>query len=199
VQVLVAAVGIPKRVTDWFACSEIVADLNPRYVVVMGGGGIPSGSGLIRTYYAARAGAGNRRTRFIVALPADTDPEAASVGRMKDELMLRGVPPQAILLESEGVNTHEQAENIRRMLGKAAADQSVLVVTSPSHARRAVLCFRRAGFAAVSALPAYGVGAEADLGAAVHLRYGFWGNLELESRLAREAVALLYYRVRGWI
>jgi uncharacterized SAM-binding protein YcdF (DUF218 family) len=183
----------------WLAAPEYAVERTPAWVVVLGGGGIPSESGLIRTYYAAQIGTNLPHATFIVSLPADDDPERSSVGKMRDELVLRGIPAAAVRMEHRGRNTHEQARYIREMLPESARDEPVLLVTSPSHFRRSVLCFRREGFREIGSLAARGVGVEADLGGGVPFRYVFWSRLAAQVDAVRELCALCYYRLRGWI
>lgn len=170
-----------------------------RHIVVLGGGGIPSESGLLRTYCAAAVGTNYPTARFIVSLPSEQDCETSSVGRMRDELVLRGIPAGRIRLESQALSTHEQAANIGAMLGPDQLGEPVLLVTSGLHTKRAVLSFRRAGFTRVYGLTSWEVGAEADAGPNLLVRYAVWANLEAEVQIAREACALLYYKLRGWI
>ena len=199
-QVIGGFVGVPPRLLEWFfTADETPLVGTPRYVVVLGGGGIPSESGLMRTYYAAHYGAGKTGIAFIVSLPADRDPATSSVGRMRDELVLRGVPADAVQMEYRALNTHAQAVNVRQMLGDAALKEPILIVTSPTHARRALLCFRKQGFTRATCLPAHNVSFEADPGRFVKARYSFWSNLELQIELTRESCAMAFYRLRGWI
>lgn len=198
VQIAVGFLGLPRTLTLWLTGGEPPRDVTPRYVVVLGGGGIPSESGLIRTYCAAAYGAGRSGVTFIVALPSDGDPATNSVGRMRDELILRGIPAGSVLMEYRGRSTQEQAVNIRRMIGSDAGKR-VVIVTSPYHVRRSVLCFRKQGFNRVSGLPADSVGAEADLGGGVTLRYAFWNNLISTIEAARELCAMAQYKLRGWL
>ena len=171
----------------------------PGYIIVLGGGGIPSNTGLMRTYYGAEHSLAFPDATVIVALPADEDPETSAAGRMKNELVMRGVPAASILMETEGRNTHEQAEKIRAILGPSAIDDPVHIVTEPTHLRRSVLCFRKAGFSHVSGIGTYNTGAEADIGAGTFLRYTFWSNLQLQIRVLREMIATGIYKLRGWI
>jgi len=197
--VCVGLTGLPRSFTRWLAGGEPSRDAHPSFVIVLGGGGIPSESGLLRTYCAAAAyGADRTGVTFIVALPSDGDPATNSVGRMRDELVLRGIPAASIRMEYRGRNTREQALNVRRMLGPRA-DDPVVLVTSPYHVRRSVLCFRKHGFRRVTGLPASSVGAEADLGGWETLRYTFWNNLISEIEAVRELAALAQYRLKGWI
>jgi uncharacterized SAM-binding protein YcdF (DUF218 family) len=199
IAVVIAFVGIPSTVVRWMTFSDHTLEGEPSVIVVLGGGGVPSESGLIRTYYGAEASHAYPEAEVIVSLPTDLDPETSSVGRMRDELVMRGVPSSVIKLEHKARNTHEQAEAIRDMLGLDQLQDPVLLVTSPSHMRRSVLSFQRAGFHNVAGLLATNVGHEADPGAGTSFRYGFWNTLSMEIHYLRECVALLYYRARGWI
>jgi uncharacterized SAM-binding protein YcdF (DUF218 family) len=198
-QALVAMTGPPQCIVDWLEMPEILPRETPRNLVVLGGGGIPSGSTLLRTYYAAQYGKNLTGTTFIVSLPADGDPETSSVGRMRDELVLRGIPSSAIRMEYRGLNTHQQAVNVQHLLGAEALHQPILIVTSGYHMRRAVDCFRKLGFTRVAGLLASDIGAEAEIGHWGWLRYGVWGHLEREIRILRELAALATYRLEGWI
>jgi uncharacterized SAM-binding protein YcdF (DUF218 family) len=198
-QLLVTVAGPPRCIVDWLEMPEIAPREIPRSIVVLGGGGIPSGSSLLRAYYAAQYGKNLTGTTFVVALPADGDPETSSVGRMRDELVLRGIPAAAIRMEYHGLNTREQAVNVQRLLGPEALDQPILIVTSGYHMRRAVACFRRLGYTRIAGLLASDIGAEAEIGPWGWLRYGVWSHLEQEVRILRELTALAIYRLEGWI
>ena len=92
----------------------------------------------------------------------------------------------------------------------------ILLVTSPEHMRRSVLCFHKVGFEKVGALPAFENAVEADLsfnddelggnkvlmpdvGQSINMRYQLWNHLKYEILIVRETVALIYYKMRGWI
>jgi uncharacterized SAM-binding protein YcdF (DUF218 family) len=198
-QLLLAVTGLPSGLVAWICGRRLEAVPTASFVVVLGGGGIPSESGLMRTYHAAVLDQVCSNTVFIVSLPARDDPETSHVGRMRDELVMRGIEPRAIRMEHRAVNTHAQARAVRAMLRPEDLHSPLVLVTSPTHVRRAVLCFRQAGFTRVSAAAADGTGVDADLGRGLGARYGFWNNLEFQIRVVRELVALLYYRLRGWI
>jgi uncharacterized SAM-binding protein YcdF (DUF218 family) len=202
VQLAVAFLGLPGPLVRWFHCAPprgAPAPPPPDYVIVLGGGGIPSASGLTRTYHAIALHRKYPSARFVVSLPSDGDPATNSVGRMRDELVLHGVPADAVQLEWRALNTHEQAVNVAALLGPAARTAEVRVVTNPWHLRRALGCFRRQGFAGARAEGAASIGAEADPGAGTLLRYGVWANAIDGIECLREACALLVYRLRGWI
>lgn len=198
-QVVFAVTGPPFWLTNWLNAKAPVPTVTPRYIVVLGGGGIPSGSSLIRSYYAAEFGRALTGTTFVVALPTDGNPEHSSVGRMRDELVLRGIPAAKILMESRGLNTREQARNVGTLLGPAALTQPVLVVSSEYHLRRALLYFRKVGFTQLAGLNAAGTGTEADPGGWAGLRYGVWNNLVVEIKMLRELAGLAAGRLMGWL
>jgi uncharacterized SAM-binding protein YcdF (DUF218 family) len=196
--IALAGTRLPMRAYRWLSCDPASPGQRaPGVIVVLGGGGIPSESGLIRCYQAASTALAHPAAEVIVSLPADGDPETASVGRMRDELVLRGVPAGRIRLEHRARSTHEQAEAVARMLQGRPAER-VLLVTSEYHLRRSLLAFRKAGLE-VAGEPAGAVAAEADMGGFTGLRYRFWHNLANSITLARELTALLAYRLRGWV
>lgn len=196
-QLLLALTGTPQALRDWLNGTACYPHETPRYVIVLSGGGIPSESSLIRAYYAAQFGQGLTGTTFVVAMPADRDPEHSSVGRFRDELVLRGIPADRILMETHGRNTYQQAGNIRQLLGTAATREPVLVVTSGFHVRRAMLCFRKQGFERVTGLDAASISAEAYPGWFAYLRYRFWGNLTSQITITRELLAIFGYKLAG--
>lgn len=199
-QVGLAITGLPRPVRDWFfAAAETPGDSRVHTIVVFGGGGMPSETSLIRAYWAAQCATQRPDATVVVALPTDGDPETSSVGRLRDELVLRGVLRTAIRMECRGRNTYEQAKGIRQLLGETALQEPVLVVTSPYHMRRCILCLRKQGFARVAARPAQDFSAEADPGLWEPARYAFWARLQLHILLVRELCALAVYKLRGWI
>jgi uncharacterized SAM-binding protein YcdF (DUF218 family) len=206
----------PWRMYAWLSRAHEPLTEAPAWIVVLGGGGIPSESGLMRTWYAAQAGHEFPAARLVVALPDETFAVLSNVEKMRRELELRGIAPVRILAEKEGRNTREQAMKIRTLLGAKALVQPVLLVTSGPHMRRAVLTFQKAGFERVGGQVAEDTSVERDLsiedgelegrtlpvkmpGGGSFARYQFWNNLQYELWAAREAVALTYYWLRGWI
>ena len=198
-QITLATPLLDGVVKSWLQLPAAGVMDDPRYIIVLGGGGIPSDTGLMRTYYGALHSIAFPDATVIVALPADEDPEASGVGRMKDELVRRGVPESSILMETAGRNTHEQAEKVRAMLGPDVIHETVHVVTEPTHLRRSVLCFRKAGFSSVFGISTHNTGAEADMGPGTFLRYILWSNLQLQIRVLREIIATGIYKLRGWV
>jgi uncharacterized SAM-binding protein YcdF (DUF218 family) len=218
VLIALAFTGMPWRAYRWLATDSFHLDGEPDYVVVLGGGGVPSKSGLVRAYRGAEMALRHRKAPVIVALPEDSPSMSTAARKMKEELVLRGVAAQRILLETRGRNTREQAINVARMIEADPRDAWVLIVTSPAHLKRALLAFRKAGFAYVEGLAATeesieasmalsipssatgsGQGSGQGIGGNIVLRYSFWNNLSCEVDVARELAAIGYYRLRGWI
>lgn len=104
----------------WYGLGTAKAGIrgNPDYIVVLGGSGIPSSSGLMRTWYAAEASSEYPDAQLIVAMPGDTSDSASSICRMVHELKIRGVTPERILLEDSGTNTRAQAMLIKELISK---------------------------------------------------------------------------------
>jgi uncharacterized SAM-binding protein YcdF (DUF218 family) len=196
----------------------------PDFIVVMGGGGMPSESGLMRTWYAARVAANFPDAKIIIALPGNPSDSLSALNLMKAELVVRGISPERILLEDSGTNTRAQALNIwsSRVTRHASPDSSfvirhssLLLVTSPEHLYRAVLAFQKVGFLKVDGMPAFEQAIESDItfnsrklggrryipdvGNNITLRYQFWTQLNYEILVLREWAALGYYKLKGWI
>lgn len=205
----------PWRIIRWLAEDGSVLAATPNYIVVFGGGGIPSESGLTRAFAAARAAHEHPDATVILALPYDTELGRSAAGKMRDELVLRGVEAARIRIEPKGRNTREQALNLARQMQLNPEQDSLLVVTSPEHMRRALLALRRVGFRHVAGRAAHSESIEMNVlydpdelggstvrlpgGESLMVRYQFWNNLGYLSSAAREVCALFYYRVRGWI
>jgi uncharacterized SAM-binding protein YcdF (DUF218 family) len=151
----------------------------PDFIVVMGGGGMPSESGLMRCWYASEVANHFTRARIIIALPGDVTDSLSSVNQMKREMVLRGIAGDRIFLEDSGTNTRAEALNVFKIisniqksrvtrhaspdLSRVTRHVSLLIVTSPEHLCRAVLTFKKAGFMKVDGVPAFEKTIEADL------------------------------------
>jgi uncharacterized SAM-binding protein YcdF (DUF218 family) len=114
---------------------------------------------------------------------------------MRDALVALGVPSQRILLESDSSNTHDQALNVPPMLIAAGSERFILV-TSPTHMRRAYFSFLEQGVEPIPAISAprsetssfSSTSVVPDLGA-----------LAVSQSALREWMGLIYYTLRGWI
>lgn len=118
-------------------------------------------------------------------------PEAAA---LRDLLVKLGVKPQRVILDSDSQNTRAHALNLVKLLRKRGIPNFVLV-TSPTHIRRAMSAFHAAGsdpIASPSALPFDGT----------HGWEAFWPSpqaLLLTEEAMHDYFGLAYYRFRGWL
>jgi len=185
----------------------------PSAIVLMGGGGFPGESNLIRAYFARIASAKFPKAKVIIALPGDTLDSTSSLIRFRNYLAENGIDPSRIILEGSGKNTRGQCLNIRQII---PGNDRILVISSPEHLKRSVRCFRKAGFTMVDGLPAFENAIETNLrfsesklggrrlpvpgiGENLQVRYQFWTHLKYEVIIAREYFALSYYKLKGWI
>ena len=211
--VLLALTTAPFWGYHWLGTSKTEINQEPQFIVLLGGGGMPSQSALMRSWYVEKAAISFPDATVIIAMPGNLEDSLSTPQLMKDELELRGISSENIRFENEGTNTRAQALNCQRLV---KMQTPILLVTSPEHMRRAVLCFRKAGFERVNALPAFENAVEADLsfdddklggnktfvpnvGESINMRYQLWNHLKYEILIAREMVALTYYKIRGWI
>jgi uncharacterized SAM-binding protein YcdF (DUF218 family) len=123
------------------------------------------------------------------------DPGAAAESEALRDMALRvGIPADRIVLESVSHNTRDEAVEIKRMLGARARAPFVLV-TQPTHIRRAMAAFRSVGLEPVpSPAPEKSAG---------DWEHGRWlpdnVALELSDNVFYEWFALGYYWQQGWL
>ncbi len=187
---------------------------HPEAIVVLGGSGMPSSEGLMRTYYAAEIALKYQDIPIIIALPGDTLDSTSSVRLMAKELMVRGVDSTKIVFENEGTNTRWEAMNVKSRFFPNSSPR-LLIVSSPSHMYRSVKTFRKVGFNQVGGFASFSRANETDLefdaqalggaegmpdvGGSVSIRYAIWTRLHIQLTLMREYMAIAYYWMMGWI
>lgn len=190
------------------------AAATPDVIVMMGGGGIPSESGLMRSWKTAEAAMMYPDARIIVAIPREPGEEPP--GPIERELLMRGVATDRLLREPKGRNTREQAIEVVAMLQSTRGTlPRIGLVTSPEHMMRTWLSFKKAGARDLVAIPSWPEAIKADLrydaaelggpsigsviGGSNLIKYKYFDNLGLLNRCVREWFALAYYRIMGWI
>ena len=200
----------------WLGTSVSKVTEKPDYIVLLGGGGMPSESNLMRAYFVCQAAGESPESRIIISIPGDTTDQKSTARLVAAELIRKGIEPQRIFYEEIGTNTRSQALQLQYFHSENLTNKAVMLVSSPEHMRRAVLTFRKAGFTRISALPAFENAIEAslifkdeelggnklpvpDIGSNITVRYQFWNHLKYELLIARELAALGYYKLRGWI
>lgn len=211
--VLLALTSQPFWGYHWLGTSKSEFKCTPNSIILLGGGGMPSQSALMRSWYVEQAARSFAKANIIIAMPGDLEDSLSTPQLMKKELQIRGIDANRIRFENKGTNTRAQALNCQGLIKMQSA---ILLVTSPEHMRRSVLCFQKAGFEKVNALPAFENDVEADLtfddnklggkkmflpdiGKNTNMRYQLWNHLKYEILIAREMGALTYYKLRGWI
>ncbi|MCF8360426.1 MAG: YdcF family protein [Prolixibacteraceae bacterium] len=184
-------------------------------LLLMGGGGYPSESILMRLHYTVKLAKEFPGSSVVIAIPGDTLNSSSTTCKVKQALIERGVDSVNIILEPVGLNTRHQALMAWDLYRQGKFEQPLVLITSPEHLYRAVLTFRKAGFDDVTGQPASEAMLETDLrfddnllggntgvvdvGGSVPLRYRFWNYLEYEVIVAREYLAIAYYKLKGWI
>ena len=162
-------------------------------LVVVLGGGVDQGRYLtlvsshrmvrgIQLYFEGRA----KKILFSGGIAGRATVSEASV--MNQEARRLRVPPEDVLLEKKSKNTHDQAIEVKK-IAEPLQINSVLLVTSFSHMKRALMAFEQLGF---RVYPAF---------ADPHERYTDdpLGRLSLFPKLVHEYGGIVYYKVRGWI
>jgi uncharacterized SAM-binding protein YcdF (DUF218 family) len=114
---------------------------------------------------------------------------------MRDTLVDLGVPEDRILLESGSANTHDQALNLRELFEESGINRFILV-TSPTHMRRAYLTFLHAGY---DPIPASALEHSQSRDTFGNLIVPSINALNSSRNVMRELFGLLYYVLRGWI
>jgi len=200
----------------WLGTSQSKITEKPDYIVLLGGGGMPSESNLMRAFFVFKAAQEFPESRIVIATPGDTADSKSTARLVAAELISKGINPQRILYEQIGTNTRMEALCLQKFDNGQIMQKPILLVTSPEHMRRSVLVFRKVRFMRISALPAFENALEADLafkddelggnkkfipniGGHTSVRYQFWNHLKYEILIAREMTALGYYWLRGWI
>jgi uncharacterized SAM-binding protein YcdF (DUF218 family) len=114
---------------------------------------------------------------------------------MATHLIEMGVPVEHILIESGSSNTRDQALNIPPILMSHDVKRYVLV-TSPTHMRRADLSFRAESSQYLTSIAPLRTDTKSELGWSPFPRAE---ALDTSQKVFRELVGLLYYFMRGWI
>lgn len=197
----------------WLGTSK-AKRVEPDKIVLLGGGGMPSESNLMRLWYAIEEAHKYPDAQLILAIPGDTTDAGSAICEMAEYASERGIDWGRIRYEPNGGNTRVQALNIYNEY--YSAQDTFLLVTSPEHLRRSVLTFQKAGFDKLGGVPAFPVALEGNLmvsakqtgktatgvpeiGNNLQVRYQFWNHLIYEIVLLREYCALMYYKINGWI
>jgi uncharacterized SAM-binding protein YcdF (DUF218 family) len=191
--VLVSAVAFTPLPNLVGGLMRIPARLEPAgAIVVLAGGGLRSDGGLSNeSLRRALAGIVLYRSGLapFLVFSGEASDEGPGEADVRADLARRlGISAEAILTDADARTTREEAIRIRQLLLPRGVGR-ILLVTDSSHMLRARGVFERAGF---DVLPAPAGDASANVTApAVRLRVALY--------LVRELLALLYYRVAGYL
>lgn len=177
-------------------------------VVVLGGGGVSYGAGdsqlsMMSESSALRLLEGYRLWKQMdpewIVVSGGANPRAGLVTpeseTMSAALSGFGVPPERILLESRSANTHDQAVNLQPLFDEHGIG-SFILITSPTHIRRATLTFQKAG---LDPIPAAALEHSQTKGALFDSILPNLDALGASRTVMREFLAIVYYALRGWI
>ena len=109
---------------------------------------------------------------------------------MQELALGQGIPPAAILLETQATNTHENVTHVAAILEQRGW-RSILLVSSPYHMRRALLTWRRAA-PQVRVVPA-------PVAESRFFTHTHGATLEQIRGILHEYLGLAYYWCKGWI
>lgn len=201
---------IPYHAYHWLGTSNSKLYQKPDVIVLLGGSGMPSPDGLLRSYFAAEAANKDATAKIIIALPYNEEDSARQLNMLAHELIIRGVDSTRIEYEGQGFNTHSQAENIAVKYGDKKSSLSVLLVTSPEHMFRAVKTFMKVGFNKVGGTATFEKPPDKEKikdtqntpdtrVKDLSLRYNMWSYMNCELLVVKEYCAISYYWMKGWI
>lgn len=212
---ILALTSLPFWARNYLARTEAGVPMNTESILVMGGGGFPSESVLIRLWYTAELANKFPNAKVIVTTPGHFADSTSTVFQMYQYLLKCGIDSERILIESEGLNTRHQALLSYEMFQNGMFQEPLVIVSSPSHIYRSVKSFRKAGFNTVSGKPSVEIVLETDLRiddkllggnelmpaapSSITLRYKFWDYLKYEVEVVREYIAIVYYKLKGWV
>ena len=191
-------------------------EIQPKTIVLMGGGGFPSKSVLMRMHYTAELSKQFPNAKIVVSIPGSVSDTMSTTFKTAHGLMENcQIDSSRIYFEETGVNTRQQALMVHQMLQAQIIEAPIVLVSSPEHVCRAVKAFRKLGMQHSYAQPTFNKALETNLkfnkeevvgkdfvpnvGGSITVRYRFWDYLQYEILILREYVALTYYWLNGWI
>ncbi len=151
----IAAIGTVWAVCIWENRKPLKDDTDA--IIVLGAQVLPSGqpNRILKTRLDMTLDAYAAKPRPIVCCGARGNDEPEAEGTvMRNYLIERGIPEEAIQAETESFNTYENIENAKNLLGTGV--KSVLIVTSDYHVARSLWIARDKGLdASASGSPTF--------------------------------------------
>jgi uncharacterized SAM-binding protein YcdF (DUF218 family) len=153
----------------------------------------------VRVYRLLDRGAGapgGGNAPLVILSGGDTQhltPPRTEASAYRDAAIRLGVPPDRIVLEDRSQTTREEALELKGLLGARGIGRFVLV-TSPTHMRRAMLALRAVG---LDPIPS-----PSPLRTTLPSRWSLLPDREsfgVSDAATYDACAFIYYRLRSWI
>jgi uncharacterized SAM-binding protein YcdF (DUF218 family) len=206
----ISLTDIPYNAYHYLGTNGARLKQKPDMIILLGGSGMPSADGLIRTYYTALAAKKFPLAQIIIALPSNENDSLYQLKLMARELIMKGIDSSRIIYEPNGFNTRSQALNIANKFSLQKNKLNILIITSPEHMYRSIKTFRKAGFPNTGGIASFEKPPDEekikdkqktkDLRIKnLALRYNIWSYLNYEILVAREYCALIYYWSKNWI
>lgn len=207
--IVLSFTDIPYKAYYSLASVEDQLEERPNYIVIMGGDGMPSPSGLMRTYYGVQSAKDFPAAKIILALPFNQYDSTRQLDLMKKEFIKNDIDSSRIVYEPNGFSTRSQAIEIKENL--ADTSSSLLIVSSPEHMFRCIAVFKKIGFKKVGSNPSFEVPSDEDQLKKedeklkeksikfLSLRYNMWSYMQYEIIVIREYLAISYYWFKGWV
>lgn len=137
-----------------------------------------------------------KRAPLIVLSGAALEGTVSEAQAMAHTLTQEGIPEQALVLETQSYNTHENGLFTAAMLHKLHIKR-ILLVTSALHMPRAIAVFRKLGIMTIPAPSMPQIVVPDNPG------FSFWlpdmRTFDASRSIIKEYVGLLVYWFRGWI
>jgi uncharacterized SAM-binding protein YcdF (DUF218 family) len=157
-----------------------------------------------RVLYAAKLYREGKAPKLILSGGrVDWRPSTASEAEdMATLLETMGVPRSAMLLESNSLNTRENAVNTQQIM-QSQGIQRILLVTSAMHMPRSLLIFRKLGMDPIPAPTDFtaiqaGRVSQNSTEAAILDALPDADDMRRTTRVLKEYLGILIYRLRGW-
>lgn len=131
------------------------------------------------------------------------DLQTTEADGMKQLLEIMGVPENNIWVESNSTNTYENAINSKNLLQKHGINK-ILLVTSGIHMPRSVMTFEKQGFIVVpaptdfNATQASSSTIQNKIVKALTQIFPSPDNIDVTTRVLKEYLGIIVYRLRGW-
>ncbi len=201
-----AFTSIPFYAYHSLAATDKALENEADVIVIMGGDGMPSPSGLMRIYHAALLLEENPNAKIIIAQPTNKYDTTQQLDLMRKNLISIGVDSLKVAYATKGYNTRTQAIDLANLV---PLDHHILIVSSAEHIYRSIKAFEKVGFKNVGSGAAFDSPIEEESLKRkqkddnriqnVTLRYNFWNYMQYEIRVIREYFAIVYYWLKGWI